>query len=287
MLRLIAVLLALALQTAGAAAAAPSADRVGDLYEVTVRTETKTTSDIGSSGSSTSGGQLVERVVGVRDDGLELQFDLPNSATAEDRARDWQFPVRVAKPLEGPLRLLNQPELETRIDAWLKLGGLPREQCGRWYFTWTAFKVECDSQTVLSTLTAFDLREANLRDGAAYRIEGGLGPASLRQERSGKAGAVFVAEFAVDPEAVRRERAESDIMLAQVMGKPAVTIDEALKGRAVDRISGKITIRIETDASGRVTRRIRIASVEIVSSKGLETSRTTQTAERRAISAPE
>lgn len=284
MLRLIAILAILIVSaTSAAAAAPPTTDRVGDQYEITLRTETETTGPRDSSGQSSSGALLIERVVAVGADGLELQFDLPASASEEERARDWQFPARVAKPGDGPLRLLNASELEIRIDSWLMRAGLSRKHCGVWFFTWNAFKVECEPQSVLLTLAAFDLRPGPLSDGGAYRVDGGIGPVALRQDRSGPRGAVFLTEAAVDPEAVRRERAEQDVILAQVMGKPPVALDDALKARAPERIAGGITVRIETDASGRVTRQVWIRTLEITTHEGLEKSKTTRTAKRRPL----
>jgi hypothetical protein len=64
--------------------------------------------------------------MGLRTDGLELQHDLPNGATAEERARDWQFPTEVFMPFGGPVQLLNGSELKARIDSWLKTARLSR-----------------------------------------------------------------------------------------------------------------------------------------------------------------
>jgi hypothetical protein len=96
----------------------------------------------------------------------ELEFDLPRETSLEDRARDWQFPARVFASSNRPLQLLNRLELEARVRSWLKRGGLTEALCGRWVFTWTGFKIECDPNSVLEMLETYNLRLSDLRDGA-------------------------------------------------------------------------------------------------------------------------
>lgn len=259
-------------------------DRAGDAYEIRLRSTTESSADDGSSSSdSRSGGLLIERVIAVRDDGLELEFDLPADATTEARARDWQWPARVFKAEEGSLALLNAPELEARIDRWLALGGFPREACGHWIFTWTAFKIECDPQSVISTLAPFDLRARDLRDGAPYPVRGGLQPATLRQEPSGSGGLVLVGETPVDPDAVRREQAESDVVVAEITGEPT-TLEAALAGRAGHQITGTITTTLTLDPEGRVTGRTSVTRLITTNAEGMvERSISTQAVERRPL----
>jgi hypothetical protein len=167
MLPLLVILSAVLLQAPDAAAEPhPFEDRVGDIYELRLESTSETTGDRSSS-SSRSVNTLQERVVALRDDGVELEFDLPADATQEDRSRSWQFPARVLKSVGLPLQLLNGPELETRGRAWLAGAGLTEAACGRWVFTWTAIKIECDPQSVLQILEAFDLRLNDLLESKA------------------------------------------------------------------------------------------------------------------------
>lgn len=264
--------------------AIPQQDRVGDAYELRLRSTAESTADDGSSSSSRSGGQLIERVVAVREDGVELQFDLPPDATAEERARDWQWPARVLKSADGSLKLLNTGELEARIDAWLTLGGMTREACGHWIFTWNAFKIECDPQSVIGTLDAFDLRLGDLREGASSHTErGGLGPVSLRAESTGPDGATFVAETPIDPDFVRRTHAESDVVVAEITGDPK-TLEAALLARASEQNTGTITTTLVTDSRGRVLRRTTVTHIVTTDAAGVvERATSTQTVERRPL----
>jgi hypothetical protein len=101
----------------------PPAPHVGDTYEITMTRESAQQGSNGSSGSSHDNDAIIERVIGLRADGLELEYDLPKDSTADDRASNWQFPARVFKPFHGPAQLLNGPELENRVDSWLKAAG--------------------------------------------------------------------------------------------------------------------------------------------------------------------
>jgi len=286
MLGLVAAMTALLLQ-------APNIDpqdaqtgaRVGDVYEIRIRQETAENSSDGlSSGSSHSRSTLMERVIAVRDTGVELEFDLPAEATPEDRARIWQYPARVLQPPRGALQLLNGPELEGRVDAWLRAAGLPREACGRWYFTWNAFQIECDPQSVIQGLARLDLRVEDLRDGAPYQDPSSRGPAPLRRQPPDRDGAIFVVELEVDPEAARRERAEADIVVAEITRGERISLETALQARSTERISGTMTITFETDDAGRVRRRTKVTRLEIVEASGTrETHTSTETVERQLV----
>jgi hypothetical protein len=259
--------------------------RADDTFEVRHEYQTEDKTGDGSSGSSSGHTAVIERVVAVRSDGLELEYDLPAEVTAQERAREWQLPARIFRPFQGEPQLLNRPELESRIDGWLKAAKLPREACGTWYFTWNAFKVECDPQSVLSTLEQYNLWVADLRDGASYRISGARGEATLKQV-AGKNPASFVAEAEVDLETRRRERAEADVVVAQLMGKP-ITQEAALHARKAESISGTITVTLDTDESGKVQRRTTQALLTIKGADGkTETQSKKETVERRPISDP-
>jgi hypothetical protein len=256
---------------------------VGDTYEIVRLSDSSRSTGDGSSGSSRDKDVLLEHVIGVREDGLELEYDLPKTATTQDRARSWQFPVRVLKPARGQMQLLNRPELETRVDAWLKNFKLPRSACGHWIFTWNAFRIECDPQSVIQTLAAFDLRPDDLRNGAMYQDSMALAPAPLSQRADGSNGSTFVVVMAVDPDAVHRERAQSDVVVAEITRK-SLTLDAALRMRSAEKISGTITISFDTDSAGQVQRRTKVTKVEIKGAQGKsETQTTTETVERRLI----
>ncbi|MEA3045966.1 MAG: hypothetical protein QOJ53_298, partial [Sphingomonadales bacterium] len=288
MLRALAVGTALLLQALAAHAQEPQGGwRAGDLYEIRIERVSSQRSGGASSGSSHDLDTLIERVIAVRDGGVELEFDLPEDTTAEDRARTWQFPVRVLRPSQGPLQLLNGAELEARVERWLAAAGWPREACGQWIFTWNAFRIECDPQSVIPGLARLDLGSLELREGAPYQEAGARGPGVLRREARGSDGAAFVVELEVDPEAVRRERAQNDVVVAEISRRESLSLDAALQAHAAERISGTIRINFETDAAGRVRRRTKVTELAIEGPEGgRETQTFTDRVERRLVSRP-
>jgi hypothetical protein len=215
---------------------------------------------------------------------LELEYDLPKDATAEDRARNWQFPVRVFRLPSGPMQLRNRPELEARVEGWLKAAGWTRAVCGRWIFTWNAFRIECDPQSVIKTVEALDLRSADLREGAPYQETEARGPGTLTRKEAGPNGATFAVVMEIDPDGVRRARAESDVAVGEIMQKP-VTLDAALRERAKESVSGTISVIFDTDSAGNVRRRTKVTKVETKGPDGRSESQTvTETVERRPVS---
>jgi hypothetical protein len=284
MLRFMVLLAASFLPAAGVHAEPSHAGpRPGDTYEVMLeRLSSERTGDE-SSGSSTDRDVILERVIAVRDDGLELEYDLRAEATFDERASIWQFPVRIFRPNDGPSQLLNRPELEARVDDWLKRAQLTRAECGSWYFTWNVFRIECDPQSVIETIAAFDPSFGDLRDGALYRDRMALGSTLLARKRGGQDGATYTAEMKIDPDAVRRDRAESDVMVANIRQK-ALTLDEALRTRAADVISGTISVAFDTDSTGHAWRRRKVTKTEIRTADGPVEARTvTETVERRLV----
>ena len=262
----------------------PQTPQVGDTYEITLISHSVEQSGIGSSGSSNDKDTIIEQVTGVRADGLELQYDLPNSATADERTRTWQFPVRVFKSSDGQVQLLNSPELEARLDGWLKAASLPRTACGHWIFTWSAFRIECDPQSVIKTIQSFDLGPAGLREGGLYQDSETGRSGKLARRSGGMDGETLAVEMPVDADAVRRARAESDVVVGEIMKKP-VSLEAALHERAGEVVSGTISVVIETDPAGNVRRRTKVTKVD---TKGLDGHSATQTIietlERRRIS---
>ncbi|KQO86860.1 MAG: hypothetical protein ACAH20_15895 [Methylobacteriaceae bacterium] len=256
---------------------------VGDEREIVRRYETSGRN--GSSSSNSRGSDvLLERVVAVRDDGVELEYDLPKNTSAPDRARQWQFPARLFKPSSGPAKLVNADEIDARIDAWIKAAGLTRASCGGWLFTWTMFKIECDPQSIIATVEGIDLRSLRAGEGEPYRDIESRVSGTLTRTQAGPRGETYTALLPIDPDAVRRTRAEGDVAVAQIMDK-TLTLDDALRRRARDTISGTIAITLETDAAGTVWRRTRVTTLEAVGSDGTpESSTHTEIVTHRAAS---
>jgi hypothetical protein len=262
----------------------PQVPRVGDSYQITLVKDSVRKGSNGSSGTTHDKDTIIERVTGLRADGAELQYDLANTATAEERTREWQFPAEVFKPFAGPAQLLNGSEMETRIEIWLKAASLSRAACGHWVFTWNAFRIECDPHSVLKTLQMYDLRSVDLREGAAYQDSEASSTGKLVRKAGGIDGESFAAEMPIDSDKVRHARAESDAVVGEILKKP-VSLEKALHEHEADIVSGTISVVFDTDPDGNVRRRTRITKLDIKRPDGTtETQSVTETLERRLIS---
>lgn len=256
----------------------------GELYELqlTSKSETKgSTSNSSSSGRDT----MSVKTVAVRADGVEFEYDLPPGTPAEDRQRNWQFPSRVFRPVDGgPIRLLNAPELEARVGQWLALGQMTREACGKWIFTWNAFKIECDPQSVLATIAVFDPQPQLLMEGASYRHSMAANPTPLHYAAGPDGGAIYETTMVIDADKVRHEKAEADVIVGQITGEP-ISAEQAQRKRAKMQISGTIEVTLETDPSGNVIKRTVIYKMELVDADGGgEKSLVTEVLTRKLIS---
>lgn len=262
---------------------AASTYRVGDAYEVTKSYTTSSRTSDNSTSSSSGHDTIEERVIAVHDTGVELDYDLANGVEAEERARHWEFPARILRPSRGPTRLLNAAALQARLAVWLKAAGWDRSVCGRWIFTWNAFRIECDPYSVIQTIGTFDLDTGDLHEGAVYRDPDAVAGGTV-VEKAGATGPAFVVALEPDPNAVRRARAEADVATGEIMRKP-VTLDAALRDRAKEIVSGRITVTLELDAAGAVRKRTKETMLDIALANGTsEHQFATEVVERRRVS---
>ena len=261
----------------------PSVARhVGDAYEITLTRDSEQSGTNGSSGSSHDQDTVIERVIGVRPDGLELEYDLPADTPKEEKSSTWQFPARVFQPFKGPVQLLDRSGLESRVDAWLKAAKLPRAACGHLIFTWNAFRIECDPDAVIKTVEAFQL-PLDIREGESYRDPNARVPGALVKKSVGSKGETFSAKMEIDPDIVRRARAETDVGVGEILRKP-ITLEAALQKHANEAITGTISVDIDVDAAGSVWRRTTLTVLEIKRADGESESQTsTTTLERHRL----
>lgn len=281
-LKWIAPLLLLPLFSAQAETPGPK-PQPGDVYQIERVSESAEQGSGGMTARSYDRDALIERVIAVRDTGLELQYDLPNP-TAQDREIMWQFPARVFRPAAGPLQLLNASELQARADRWLKGAKMDRVACGHWIFTWTAIRIECDPQSAIAMIEAVDFDPFDLRDGAPYRSADARAPAPLVRKAAGPGGTTFSVDLAVDADKVRRDRAESDLVTAEILRKP-LTRDDAVRSHLKEDISGTISIVFDANPDGQLWRRTTVTKTAMKGTDGKAQIRTTtETVTRRLVS---
>lgn len=268
-----------------AATPAVAAPRAGDRFEIVRTVETSQRTGEDSSGSSYGRDTLIERVVAVRSDGVELEYDLPADATPDVRAAQWQFPVRLLKPAGGPPQLLNRAALEQRSQAWLRAAGLDADACGHWAFTWTAMRIDCDPQSALDIVAGFDPGTDDPREGLLFTLPGALQAAPLMRSASSAAGETFTVALAIDPQAVRRQEAETKVVLGEITQRP-VTLESALQAQADLEVSGSIEVTFDTDRAGDVRRRVVVTRLRLERPGSPPEIRiSTETLERRPVTA--
>ena len=273
----IALALAAALIETAAATPSPS---VGDAVQIITNREMEEHGNRFDSqrGTSTDRDSYVERVAAVRPDGVVLEYDLPENATTDDRASNWQFPFQILKAHDGTVRLLNAPELAVRVDRWLKTAGMSHTVCGKLIFTWNAFRVDCDPQSTIRWLATVTLADG-LQAGNTFTDPDARAPTLLRRVSADR----LVATLEIDPAIIRRQRAQADVGVAELSHK-VLTLNEALKAHEAEMITGTITVTFDLDAAGRTRQRTRVETVQVAWPNGrIDTQTVTNTLTRAPV----
>lgn len=256
--------------------------KAGDAFEIVQSYETSSETNGDGSSSSSGHNTLIERVIRVDEDGVELEYDEAREANGQRKGLNWQFPARIYRPKNGVPTLLNAAELEKRVDPWLKMTKMPRGACGEWIFTWNAFKIECDPASALSIIEQYNLWIPTLSEGEFYSEEGALAAAPLQVKHRNETVSVYFVELEIDPQKIKLAKAESDVVVGKIIGEPK-TFEGSLAKQANDRISGTISVTIEANALGWITKRTNVTKLRIEANGQIETSLKTETLERRPL----
>ncbi|MXO58739.1 hypothetical protein GRI89_04185 [Altererythrobacter salegens] len=228
----------------------------GDTWLITIETKTESKSESGS-GSSFDRDTLIEKVLATTDQGVELEYDLPESASDSDRSVSWQFPARILHSNDGELKLLNEAELEARVERFLEFAGYTREACGHWIFTWNAFQIECDPQSVLELIAPFDLRP-----GEVFSDPNIQRPVALTTQVDNDGTSRLSASAVIDGNRIRESSAQTDVVVAEISGKE-LSLDQARQVHAKDVVSGTLEVSFELDATGNVIGRVKAATITV------------------------
>lgn len=252
----------------------------GTDFKVRVSYENKSEGG-GSEGSSRGHSTLVERILRAGKSGVLIEYDFSKDTTEEERLPEWRYPARILIELNGTARLMNADELETRNSDWRSRANISDDACGLWYFTWNAFKVECDPNSVIADLEAFRLPILHLNEGVEISEPGAVGaePLLLTHKNPHR----FRADFDLDPEVIRQARAEEDVIVSQILGGDPITFEQALERRAEEEISGRLTTTLELDNQGRVVKRNRLSTIFIALPDGLSERQTSSQTTIREI----
>lgn len=260
----------------------PARLSVGQRFELSQHYSTSESGTDGTSASSNGSSAIEESVIAIGPDGIELEYDLPAGVTEKERSREWMFPARVLRRKDGTVALLNREALEGRLDSWLERAKWTREACGRWIFTWSAFKIECDPEAVLKSIESFDPGSAPLTDGSSSLVAMADAAVILRASGDTKGSLTFRGITEVAPDIVRRSRAEGDVVVGEIMGEP-ITLAEALAKREQESISGSIQVIFQTSSEGLPFRKETVTQLTTTSETGSTTETRTEIVERRPL----
>ena len=215
----------------------------GEKYSILVSYETQTESE--NSSSSSRGRTLYsEQIISDSGDCSIKRFDIVDEERRERPLAEWQWPVEVENCGNGDRKILNLPAMEARLSSFLAAAEVPQDKCGRYYFTWNVFKVECDPQAILSNIETIDLGSLTLVEGAEYVRSGTPDSTLLRKVTAEDGKTKLKAVFAIDPSQFREETAQSQVIVQELTGE-AISYEEALAEAQVIEVAGSTTIEFE------------------------------------------
>ena len=182
-----------------------------------------------------------------------LQYDLPRDEEGKASSSFWYFPARVMEKPDGSLELIDKLLVEARIDLWLETHKISEKACGMWsHGGGFPFKVDCDPQSILGQIEAFDLRIPDLMAGADYSHALGEAPGTLKALPAARSG--YYVTFTVDQDKARAEEAANALILAQMLGED-LTRQQAEEDAEKIGFRGSIVIEFDLDAAGTVIRK--------------------------------
>lgn len=235
------------------------------------------------SGRSNSTSALIERVLTKTDSAIELEYRLPLDSEGRAGPIEWMFPVRVRKNAAGESEVLNRAELLARRDTWLEQAPQFKSVCGQSIFTWTAVQIYCEVEDALAIISSFDLWIGRLNDGQMWHEPGTVSSEPLRLLDKRPDGDHYEVSMDLDPEALRRADAEANVSVAMMTGKPAPTLEEAMRDLGDVSYAGTLVLEFKTDAVGALTERTWRREITQVDVVGQTTSGVNTTTIRRRL----
>jgi hypothetical protein len=265
--------LGLALAAVAAPTAAWAGESAPDHYVIESRYETETEGDSGS--GSSSGRNTYTEFVRDEAGGCVLRsFDVVDDSKRPRPLAIWQFPLVLREcPGAAPV-LANREAMLGRRNAFLAAMGVGEEACGKHYFTWNVFQIECDPDEAVLWLAQIDLAAIRLEDGAEHVLADTGTRVTLQQVSDASPGArAFSGSGVVDPAFLRDKAVETIMVVAEVSGE-TITREEAVEQVAARQFSGETAITlVEEPAAGRITATITGQSREVDAMGKVETRR--------------
>lgn len=217
-----------------------------ETFEIAIRYETRSEGS-GMSGSS-RGGYLYREQIFASEGACRLRrFDVIDDPESPRPLALWEMPVEVRECEGQPAEIANREAMLERLNAFLSAAELPREACGRHYFTWNVFRIECDPDFALETVKRIDLGSLTIEDGAPFFVHDTGTRVKLKLVESRDQGLRrFIGSGAIDPKTLREQTAKTIMVVAEVSGEE-VSHEGAMAQIAEHRFSGEVSVTIVED----------------------------------------
>ena len=119
-------------------------------------------------------------------------------------------------------------------------------------------------------------------EGALFSTHAAAGPAKLART-SGVAGSSLTADLALNVDHVRKERAEADVVVGEIMREP-VKLEQAMQARAKEKISGSVSVVMSLDTADREIKRVTTTTMRRQEAEGQVFNATsTETLQKRLL----
>lgn len=275
------IFIAFILSYASLSVSAPDSKPSLIVYE----SKTQSTSTSGSNASSRSRSSIVERIIGNKGDGLEIEFSFPNPKIPENDA--WKLPARVVVNPDGAIELLNESEIEDRLEKYLEKHPEMRKFCGGAVFTWTVFEIHCDTVHIIDLVKSNNLHLGTLSEGKLYTEPEAIGPSRLRNISSNDSKQVLEVELVLDPTQLQSKYEKDMEKIAEITGDNVNSLMNTtlnLNGDEKPLFSGQRLVSFELDPNGKISK-IQRETTTIIKGGGMfqETTKLTETLERQPI----
>lgn len=286
---LLTSLLGLACASAPVAASAQDSAAAPVVTHYDITNSYSTSSQRPNGSGSSSGTTAYREAVRTEADGCRTRsFDLVDDPEQKRPLAIWQFPLVLRECPGVTPELTSRAAMLARRDAFLAAMGVGMETCGKRYFTWNVFEIECDPDAAVRGLAGIDLAAIRLEDGAEYVLPDTSTRVTLRQKGDAPPGQrVFTASGSVDSAFLRDRAAKGIMVVAEVSGE-IVTREEALARIAGHQFSGESAITlVEEPAAGRIIATL-TGEVREVDAEGMVETRRGEivTTRQRAEAAP-
>lgn len=215
--------------------------------------QSESKSSRGDNGSWRTRSAIIERIIGKKDEGLELEYSFPQADIPEND--EWKLPARVLTMPGKSIKLLNEPEIKARLEKYLEKHPKIRERCGGVVFTWTAFEIHCNTNHVVDVVEDYNLYLGPLSEGKLYQEPGALAP--LRKKSSVGSNLVLEVELVLDPARLEIEYEKSIEQVAAITGdSPSSIMSSSLKltGGEKPEFFGNMLVTIDVASNGLVAK---------------------------------